>query len=130
MAIKQKNIEVNGSEYLITQLGALKGTRVLKEITKLIGPAFASMQKKGVGKDGEEQTGTLGDALGILFENLDNANIEGMIMELAATVSKANGSAIVFDMEFAGEYDKLYLVLKEVAEFNFGSVFTLFGSRE
>lgn len=126
MAIKQKTIEVNGSEYLITQLGALKGTRVLKEITKLVGPAFASMQKK----DGEGQTGTIGDALGILFENLDNANIEGMIMELANTVAKSNGSTINFDMEFAGEYDKLFLVLKEVAEFNFGSVFTLFGSRE
>ncbi len=123
MAIKQKTIEVNGSEYLITQLGALKGTRVLKEITKLVGPAFASMQKKG-------ESGSIGDALSILFENLDNANIEGMIMELANTVAKSNGSAINFDMEFAGEYDKLFLVLKEVAEFNFGSVFTLLGSRE
>lgn len=125
MAIKQKTIEVNGSEYLVTQLGALKGTRVLKEITKLVGPAFAQMQK---GSDG--QSGTIGDALGILFDNLDNANIEGMIMELTNTVAKPNGSAINFDMEFAGEYDKLFLVLKEVAEFNFGSVFTLFGSRE
>ena len=124
MAIKQKTIDVQGTEYLITQLGALKGTRVLKEITKLVGPAFASMQKK------DEGQGTIGDALGILFENLDNANIEGMIMELANTVAKPNGSAINFDMEFAGEYDKLFLVLKEVAEFNFGSVFTLFGSRE
>lgn len=125
MAIKQKNITVNGSEYLITQLGALKGTRVLKEITKLVGPAFAKIQTRG--DDG--QSGTLGDALGVLFENLDNANVEGMIMELANTVTKANGSAIIFDMEFAGEYDKLYHVLKEVLEFNFGSVFTLFGSR-
>lgn len=126
MAIKQKTIIVNDSEYLITQLGALKGTRVLKEITKLVGPAFAKMQQK----DGEGKTGTIGDALGILFENLDNANIEGMIMELSNTVAKPNGSPINFDMEFAGEYDKLFGVLKEVAEFNFGSVFTLFGSRE
>lgn len=125
MAIKQKNVTVNGSEYLITQLGAIKGTRVLKEVTKLVGPAFAKLQTK----DSVGQSGTLGDALGILFENLDNANIEGIIMELSNTVSKANGSAIVFDMEFAGEYDKLYLVLKEVLEFNFGSVFTLFGSQ-
>lgn len=123
MAIKQKTIEVNGNEYLITQLGALKGTRVLKEITKLVGPAFAAMQKQG-------EAGSIGDAMGMLFENLDNANIEGMIMELANTVAKSNGSPINFDMEFAGEYDKLFLVLKEVADFNFGSVFTLLGSRE
>lgn len=125
MAIKQKNVTVNGSEYMITQLGAIKGTRVLKEVTKLVGPAFAKLQTK----DAAGQGGTLGDALGILFENLDNANIEGIIMELANTVTKPNGSAITFDMEFAGEYDKLYLVLKEVMEFNFGSVFTLFGSQ-
>jgi hypothetical protein len=123
MAIKQKTIHVNDSEYLVTQLGALKGTRVLKEITKLVGPSFAAMQKKG-------EAGTIGDALSILFENLDNANIEGMIMELSNTVAKPNGSPINFDMEFAGEYDKLFLVLKEVAEFNFGSVFTMFGSRD
>lgn len=126
MAIKQKNVTVNGSEYMLTQLGAIKGTRVLKEVTKLVGPAFAKLQTKDAAGAG----GTLGDALGILFENLDNANIEGIIMELANTVTKPNGSAITFDMEFAGEYDKLYLVLKEVMEFNFGSVFTLFGSQD
>jgi hypothetical protein len=38
--------------------------------------------------------------------------------------------AINFDMEFAGKYDKLFNLVKEILEFNFGSVFTLFGSEE
>lgn len=118
MAIKQKTIIVNGSEYLITQMGALKGTRVLKELTKLAGPSFTKLQDKG----------TVADALNALFEQLDKANVEGIMNELIATVTKGNGTSFNFDMEFAGEYDKLFTVLKEVVEFNFGSVFTLLGS--
>ncbi|MNG33800.1 hypothetical protein D3C84_1201320 [compost metagenome] len=56
-------------------------------------------------------------------------DVETLIKELIQTVSKSN-MAINYDMEFAGEYDKLFLLVQEVVEFNFGSVFTLLGSDE
>jgi len=102
---------------MITHFPALRGTRVLKQLTKLIGPSFATLQGGG----------DLGAALNILFENLDQ-NVEQLIVELVGSCSKGNGVGLNFDMEFAGEYDKLFLLVKEVVEFNFGSVFTLLGS--
>lgn len=116
MAIGQKTVTIQGSEYMLTHFPALRGTRVLKQLTKLIGPSFATLQGGG----------DLGSALNILFDNLDN-NVEQLIVELISTATKTNGSSINFDMEFAGEYDKLFLLVKEVVEFNFGSVFTLLG---
>lgn len=117
MAIKQKHVNILGTDYIITHFPAIRGTRVLKQLTKLIGPSFATLQGGG----------DLGAALNILFDNLDN-NVEQLIVELIATCGKDNGIAINFDMEFAGEYNRLFLLVKEVVEFNFGSVFTLLGS--
>ncbi|QYW06633.1 hypothetical protein uav_102 [Pseudomonas phage UAVern] len=116
MAIGQKHVTIHGTEYLITHFPAMRGTRVLKQLTKLIGPSFATLQAGG----------DLGTALNILFDNLDQ-NVEQLIVELVSTCSKGS-VGINFDMEFAGEYDKLFLLVKEVVDFNFGSVFTLLGS--
>ena len=116
MAIGQKHVTIQGTEYLITHFPAMRGTRVLKQLTKLIGPSFATLQGGG----------DIGSALNILFDNLDD-NVEKLIVELVSTCSKGS-MGINFDMEFAGEYDKLFLLVKEVVEFNFGSVFTLLGS--
>lgn len=116
MAIGQKHVTILGTEYLLTHFPAMRGTRVLKQLTKLIGPSLASLQGGG----------DLGAALNILFDNLDQ-NVEQLIVELVSTASKGS-VGINFDMEFAGEYDKLFLLVKEVVEFNFGSVFTLLGS--
>lgn len=116
MAIGQKQVTILGTEYLLTHFPAMRGTRVLKQLTKLIGPSFATLQGGG----------DLGAALNILFDNLDQ-NVEQLIVELVSTCSKGS-VGINFDMEFAGEYDKLFLLVKEVVEFNFGTVFTLLGS--
>jgi hypothetical protein len=121
MAISQKQVTIKETEYLITQFPAMRGTRVLKQLTKFIGPFFAAMQVKD-GQKGVDMTA----ALNVLFENLDQ-NVEQLIVELVSTCSKGS-VGINFDMEFAGEYDKLFLLVQEVVEFNFGSVFTLLGS--
>lgn len=117
MAIQQKQVTVKGTEYLLTHIPAIRGTRMLKQIIKLVGPSFAKFQ--------QEQN--LGGAMSVLFDNLDAAGVEQLIIDLVASANKGS-VGINFDMEFAGEYDKLYLLVKEIVEFNFGSVFTLFGS--
>lgn len=116
MAIGQKTVTIKDTQYMLTHFPAMRGTRVLKQLTVLVGPSLASMQGGG----------TIADALNLLFDNLDS-NVEQLIVELVSTATKGN-VAINFDMEFAGEYDKLFLLVKEVVEFNFGSVFTLLGS--
>lgn len=116
--IEQKQVVVCGESFTITQLPATKGIRILKQIGKLAGPAMAGYQEDGLMK-----------ALGSLFENMDQIDVESIIKELVNSASKGS-MAINFDMEFAGKYDKLFNLVKEILEFNFGSVFTLFGSEE
>ncbi|MBN41992.1 MAG: hypothetical protein CL573_00650 [Alphaproteobacteria bacterium] len=114
--IQQKTVTVNGTEYMLTHMPATKGVKALKMIVKLVGPAFASMQKGGIPA-----------AIEALFDNIDAVDVEELLKGLVSTASKGN-MAINYDSEFAGEYDKLFLLVQEVVEFNFGSVFTLFGS--
>jgi hypothetical protein len=117
MAIQQKSVSVKDTDYLLTHIPAIRGTRALKQLIKLVGPSFAQFQKNQ----------DLSGAMNVLFENLDSVGVETLIQELVASASKGS-MAINFDSEFAGEYDKLFLLVKEVVEFNFGSVFQLLGS--
>lgn len=114
--IQQKTVTVMGTDYMLTHIPAIRGTRMLKRLVKLIGPSLAKFQ------DQQDLSG----AMNVLFENLDD-NVEAMIVELVASATKGS-MAINFDSEFAGEYDKLALLVKEIVEFNYGSVFTLLGS--
>lgn len=116
--ISQKTVNIKGDDYIITHMPAGRGVRVLKQLGKLAGPAFSSYQSGG-----------LSGAISALFDNIDSVDVENLIKELVATASKGS-MAINYDMEFAGAYDKLFLLVQEVVEFNFGSVFTLLGSDE
>ena len=64
-----------------------------------------------------------------LFDNIDKVPVENLIQNLMLTVFKGS-MAINFDTEFAGKYDLLYALTKDVIEFNFGSVFSLIGFAE
>lgn len=121
MAIQQKSFSVQGDDYLLTHFAAGKGIRVLKLITKLAGPAFAAASAPS--QSGNAFSGIVT----AILENLDNVDVEALARGMIESVSKGS-VAINFDTEFAGAYDKLFLILQEVVEFNFGSVFTLFGS--
>lgn len=114
--IAQKTVNIRGEDFLLTHMPAGRGVRVLKQLGKLAGPALSSYQASGI-------TG----AVSALFDNIDAVDVENLIKELVSTASKGS-MAINYDMEFAGAYDKLFLLVQEVVEFNFGSVFTLLGS--
>lgn len=116
--IQQKVVTVRDTEYMLTHLPATKGVRILKHLGKLVGPAIGSYQSGGIPA-----------AVEVLFSNIESVDVEALIKELVGSASKGS-MAINFDMEFAGQYDKLMLLVQEVVEFNFGSVFTLLGSDE
>jgi len=116
MAIQQKEVTVKGTTYLLTQFPTLRGQRLLKKLLKVLGPGFVSLQ---AGKGIE-------DAFKSFIEAMDEDS-DLLITELVSSASKG-GVALSYDMEFAGEYDKLYLLAKESFMFNYGSVFTMLGS--
>lgn len=122
MAIKQRTVTINGEEYMLSTFPAGKGLKLLKQLTKLVGPAFAEMLKGG-----DEQVDAMSMALEKLFDNLDSVDVESLIKELVTCATKGS-VAINFDMEFSGEYDKLFELVREAVEFNYGNVFTLFGT--
>ena len=126
MAIEQKTVNVDGTEYMLTQFDGEKGFIVMQKLLKVIGPVLAGLS--GSGKEGEENV-TLGDALKDLFVKIDDPTIFALVRELISTVSK-DTMAISFKTEFAGNYKRLFALVQEVVEFNYGNVFTLGGSAE
>lgn len=117
MALKQKQVIIGDDTFMLQTIPATKGLKLLKQITKLIGPAFGELTKA---------EGGVTQAIEKLVENLDQVEIELLVKELCASATKGT-MTINFDIEFAGEYGKLFQLTKEVVEFNYGSVFTLVG---
>lgn len=116
MAISQKEVNIKGTDYLITQLPGSKGVVVMKQLTKLLGPSLAEAQ----------ESGSMAGAIDKLIENIDSVDVLVLLQNLMTTVTKKNVQ-INFDLEFAGNYDGLFLLTKEVINLNFESVFTLLG---
>lgn len=121
MAIKQRTVKIGEDEFLITSLPATKGLKILKQLTKLIGPAFSELIK------GEQEgVNPVSIAMEKLFDHLDSVDVEVLIKEIISSATKGT-IAINFDSEFSGDYDRLFTLTREIVEFNFGSVFTLLG---
>jgi hypothetical protein len=122
MKVTQKTVTLNGEEFQINLVPGSKGIRLLNKIRAIALPALAELQK---------EEGSTDDIMGAfiqkVMEGMDKVDIEALVKELITACSK-NNVAINFDMEFMGEYDKLFFLVKEVVMFNFGSVFRLVGS--
>lgn len=115
--IQQKEVTIKDASYTITHFNGMVGLKLGKQLIKILGPSFAALQ----GEDASPAK-----ALEILFDHLDD-NSEALIIALVSGATKGN-MAINFNVEFAGEYDKLFLLVKEIVEFNYGSVFQMLGS--
>lgn len=118
--MKQKQILIQGEEFTLNTIPATKSLKIFKDILKLVGPSFAELNKE----NGED---IFAKAVEALFDNLDSVDVEKLCVQLVQSAYKGN-MGIDFDSEFAGRFDKLFLLLKEIVEFNYGNVFTVFGS--
>lgn len=113
--IQQKEVTIKGDSYTLTHFNGMVGLKLGKQLVKVLGPSFAAASQ-----------GNIVTALETLFNNLDD-NSEALIIALVSGATKGN-MAINFNVEFAGEYDKLFMLVKEIVEFNYGSVFQMLGS--
>lgn len=116
---KQKEVEINGSKYLMTQFGAKQGVKLGKKVAKIALPAVAAIY------GGDETTNeyAIPIMMEVVSENLDHLD-EDTIQELLSSTTKSN-YAINFDDEFAGNYVTLFKLLWEVVQFNFADFFQL-----
>lgn len=117
--LQQKEFEYDGNKYLATAFPAMKGLSIQKQLIKLVGPAFMAMSGEGNILDSKTASQM---AMEALVEGMDKVEVESLVRELVSSVSKGN-TAINFDMEFSAAYDKLYFIVWEVIQLNFGSLF-------
>ncbi len=117
--IKQTTVTVGGDEYLISSFPSTRGLGIMKRLAKLIGPAISEMSKENA---------TVASALACLFENMESTGFEQLMLDLTSGVTK-NNMALNFDMEFSGEYEKLYQIIEHVVTLNYGSVFQMLGTK-
>jgi hypothetical protein len=122
---EQKQVTIGKDSYLLNQFGAIEGLKYQKALAQVILPAIAEITKSGASS--EEDTLSIGMAK--LAENIDKID-EHMIEAMVVRGATKDNIAINFDNEFAGRYMELFLLLKEIVMFNFGSVFTMLGSEE
>ena len=116
MAIKQKEIEINGDKYIISTIPGTDGVKLGARIAK-----FAGVVMEGVGTHGN-----LGSAIAVALVSTDDEEIVDLVKQLTKKVSK-NNIQINFDNDFQGEYDVLLEIVKESLLLNFGSLFTKLG---
>lgn len=120
---KQTTVDVKGESYLLTQFSATQGLKYQKILAKIILPAWAAAAQTS------EEKPAMAALLEKVAENLDQLDV-GFIKEFILAGSTKNTITIDFDNEFAGEYDKLYMLFFEIVRFNFGNVFTGLGFGE
>lgn len=116
-------ITIEGEDFGITPIPATKGLGYMRRLTKLLGPSITALFSAADEESSVEMDG-LQKAVNLLVENMDKEDVTQLIIELIRTVHK-NGQSINFDMEFTGNYQKLFLILAEVLKVNFGSLFQL-----
>lgn len=116
MAIQQKTATVKGTEYLLSSFPTGRGMVVLKQLGQLAGPAVAAVENGGVSA-----------LISAVMTNLENIDVENLSKQIVSGASTKSGMPIQFDIEFSGEYDRLFLLMKEVVEFNYGTVLSMVG---
>lgn len=139
--LKQKTVEIQGTTYMMTMFPYEKGIVLLNKLRPIIGRVFSEYYDTATNnqilidavKDGMEvnfkDIRNIESAVIVaLNSELDKVDSPALIKELLNSVTKDNMN-LNFNDEFAGTYDKALLLVWEVIQFNFGSVFSLAGTR-
>lgn len=145
--LKTERKMIGEYEYAVTQLDAVKGSRVFTRLTKILAPAIvglssASTQIKGTKPaDVDDVTGSkMFEALGKLAENLTEADVDFfrecfaastdvMITDEQTGKQRSPKLSTIFGLHFAGKYDEMIEWLVFCFEVNFGSFFVQIGLR-
>ncbi|MFC9007808.1 phage tail assembly chaperone [Streptomyces microflavus] len=114
MAIQQKTATVKGTEYLLSSFPTGRGMVVLKQLGQLAGPAVAAVENGGVSA-----------LISAVMQNLEAIDVENLSKQIVSGATTKSGMPLQFDVEFSGEYDRLFMLMKEVVEFNYGSVLSM-----
>lgn len=122
--IETKEQVIGNSTYQVTQLPALRALRMQSKLLKLLGPSFAQMLVSSEKEDNEVDQ-CLPLAVSLLVNQLEEKTLENLVLELTQGVRK-DGHELkkeIIDLEFAGNLNELFLLLKFILEVNYADFF-------
>lgn len=134
MINSQKTVTVQGTEYMLNAFKGSQGITLLNKIRPLYMSALAKASEAQMRTSVILESG--GDVSGVqsaqavlmlsISEGLDKVDVENLIKQLLSSVTK-DSMQINIDLEFMCAYDKMLMLVWEVIQFNFGTVFTMTG---
>lgn len=112
--------EINGSTYSVTQLPARRALKLQAKLAKMLSPFLAEMLIAA-----ESTETSLSKAVQLLVSEIDDKTFDQFVMDMLPGVRKNNVELTpsTVDLEFAGNLNELFLVLKFVLEANFSDFF-------
>ena len=119
--IETKEKAIGQSNYMVTQMPAMRAVRMQARLLKLLGPSFAAM----VASDASNPDSCLPAAVSMLVDKLDEKTFETLVLDLMQGVRK-DGVELTkqsIDLDFAGRLNDLFLVMQFVLEVNFSDFF-------
>jgi hypothetical protein len=120
MGVTQQERVIDGRTFVVSQLPAGAGWKLLRRIAHGVGPAFGKLM--GAGSLAEADMSSMGEALATLFDRLTEAEMK-VIIDTLFTSATVDGVPVLqaFDKVFQGEMPLLFKALKFAIEVNYGN---------
>jgi len=134
MINSQKTVTVQGTEYMLNAFKGSQGITLLNKIRPLylssLSKASEAQMRNTVIEESQGDMSGIQSTQAVLMtaisEGLDKVDVENLIKQLLSSVTK-DSMQINIDLEFMCAYDKMLMLIWEVIQFNFGTVFTMTG---
>lgn len=130
--IESKEKIIEGAKYYVSQFPARRALKIKTRLIKLLAPSLFSTVSGANSKnilDAEINTDSIGKAVELLVNRLEENELENLIMELLC-MTRRDGKEItpqLFDTIYAGNFYELYQALYFIIEVNYGSFFQAIG---
>lgn len=115
--------EINGREFQIRKLGALKGIKIIQQLSKVLIPIFGGTLDGFKHDDFIHGAPKTFSSLALtIVESVDQIDVEALILDFTKDM-KVDGEAILFDEFFSANYSELLVVLEFCLKENFPDFF-------
>jgi hypothetical protein len=115
--------EINNKKFQIRKLGALKGIKIIQQLSKVLIPIFGGTLDGFKHDDFVHGAPKTFSSLALtIVESVDQIDVEGLILDFTKEM-RVDGEAVVFDDFFSANYSELLSVLEFCLKENFPDFF-------
>lgn len=132
--MEQKSKVINGTTYIVSQMGALKTLTVQAKLLKVFGPAIGELKNGKLTKETIREKAMA--AIFSLAERMDEELVVSLVVSLFETgviyehvhEGKSSPVKVVFDTHFTGKITEMWKAAFFVLEVNFSDIVGKFRS--